>query len=184
MSKQIRAPLILFILALAGLGFWWVGDPQRYIASDGLTEGQRDKVMLIESLRVRADAAGVILETGYLESLCGSAREIEVVYAARDQAIDGESPTIAHVFHCERLAGQGKPGELMIARNDFLTASSAAERETATGTLRARLIFPGAPFPRKWMVQGISVRGESPFGISLFEIEKVRGSALELELDR
>lgn len=181
MARRNRIFLIVFLLGLVGVGAFWLRGPMRKVASDGWTEGQRDKVMLIESLRLQKDSERIVLETAFLDSICRTALEIDVVFAAREQAIDGESPSITHTFDCSRLA-TGKASELRTELGDFLAVNANGAQETRFGTLRARLIFAGEKFPRKWMLKELRVRGESAFAISEFELEKIRGSSLELEL--
>lgn len=154
--------ILFFTLAVLSVAIFWIGRPVRFIASEGLTDGQRDKVALIESLRLSSTPEAILLETSFLGTVCASASEIELSLAASGVAIDGESPVSKWKFKCgEETAG----GELRVSLEELRAA-----------------YFPGEKFPEKWFLKGIEVRGESAFGVSEYEIEKVRGSALEIDL--
>lgn len=188
-QKRIASFIFFFILLAAGTFLFlpWksLWKPLRQMASDpsetGLTEGQRDKKKLIESLQFSTDPESLLLITEYLPNLCLTATELELVFAAKDFAVDGEAPTISHTFFCEKLGQSLADGRLRLEWSDFLGMHKKHEASTENGELKSKLIFAQEKFPEAWFLREIQVRGTSNFSITEPEFTKILGRLFEFE---
>jgi|GEM_PF-6944459 len=188
-QKRIVSFMVFVLLLAAGIFLFlpWkpLLKPLRQMASDpseaGLTEGQRDKKKLIESLHFSTDPESLLLTTEFLPNLCLTATELEVIFAAKDFAIDGEAPTISHIFFCEKLGQNLADGSLRVEWSDFLSMHKNNEAPTENGELKSKLIFAQEKFPARWYLSEIQVRGTSNFSVTEPEFTKILGQLFEFE---
>ena len=174
--------LILFML----LDFIFVGviltlktGPSRNISSvstaeiPGLTEGQQNKWRLIQSFHFKKNVDSLDLETDQLQVICDTSSLIELRFFAQNIAIDGEPPSISHVYSCFEIKKDQNKIKLSTSLADFRLMHQQKKLHLQQSELASNQIYASEEFPTDWKLAEIKINGASTFTINQFEIEKV-----------
>jgi hypothetical protein len=174
--------LILFVI----LDFVFVGivlkistEQQRHLASvtqdNGLTEGQTQKLDLMNSFRFSATATEIGLSTDRLQSACASYAVIELKFKALNVAFSGQEPLITHSFSCEEIKKDNSLDSLITKIEDFKSLKNQPALKKEASLLKAQSIYSDEEMPNEWRLFEIRFSGASSFSVSEAEINKILG---------
>lgn len=172
--------LVLFVI----LDFVFIGvilklfnEKERSIASfedsPKLTEGQNQKLDLIKSLKFSFSKDEVLLQTDYLQSLCGSYQIVELKFKAVNVAFSGQAPLISHSFSCTKIGKNPDQEILRTAIADLRSLQRESVLSKNESQLRAFGIFADEELPNDWVLFEIAVSGTINFTISEVELNEI-----------
>lgn len=171
--KKIFLLFIVFDLIFAGviLKLRQPAQPNRDIAESsdtGLTEGQTQKLHLIQNLVFRKTDQKIILQSDYLQPICESASLISVKFKATDLAVSGQPPHIIHTYSCADI--QQTPDQTLLETDvtDFLSL----HRQDGAPGLTAHALYRDEEFPQKWALYEIQISGELSFTVTEAELRQ------------
>lgn len=174
--------LFLFVI----LDFVFVGivlkisiDQKRNLASvtpeSGLTEGQTQKLDLMNSFKFLSSAVEIALSTDRLQSACASFTVIELKFKALDVAFSGQEPVVTHSFSCEEIKKNSSLDSLITKIEDFKSLRNQQTLKKEASVLKAQSIYSDEEMPNEWRLFEIRFNGITSFSVSEAEINKILG---------
>lgn len=172
--KKILLLFVLLDMVFVGVILKMNPSPQRQqrfvaeTADTGLTEGQTQKLNLIQNLVFSKTDQKITLQTDYLQLICESAALITLKFKATDVAVSGQPPQISHTHSCANLQQNIASNWLETDTADF----QALHRRDDIAGLKAHALFRDEEFPQHWTLFEIQISGELNFTIHEAELNQ------------
>lgn len=170
---------ILFTLTIiisATLLYFYNGKTTRNIATSDLTDAQKQKKALIESLTVSYDNNSFKLQTTFLQSLCATENYIiRLIFKAENIAISGEAPQVVSVFSCNLIKENTTLDYLETNLNDFKNLPSLK----TLNNLSSSGLVSNEELPDTWSLKEIQFASETSFSINEAELELLNSKIKE-----
>jgi hypothetical protein len=161
--KKLLALFFVLDLIFVGVVLKLNSEKRRNIASTDeatseLTDGQQQKLQLIQSFKFVKSGADARLSTNMLQSLCASYKYVLVKFKAMDMAVSGQAPTVINSFSCAQVSSD--------TSQDFLsTDTSVFEQlkiQKKIGQLSSVALFRDEDLPQSWKFFELEVIGDDP----------------------
>lgn len=171
MTKKIFLLFIVFDLVIVGV-ILKVRESQRpnrglaQTTDTGLTEGQTQKMHLIQNLIFQFTAQKIILQSDYLQPICESATLIALKFKAIDVAVSGQPPQIIHTHSCSEISALPTQNQLETDIGDF----TSLHRQDGAAGMRAHALYRDEEFPQRWSLYEIQISGDLNFTINEAEL--------------
>lgn len=188
--KKLLLAFFIIDLAFIGLVLHLVPSSGRHIASvdetsapDNLTEGQKNKWLLVKSFQIDITDTRLVLKTELLQSLCDVSSVIELVYLAENVVYSGTHPTVHHAFSCSEIKKDMSKNTL-VTDFDLIKRSHNENIFNLDGgeQVRAYSLYDNEPFPKDWALSEIQVSGQSHFKINSAELNEVLNKDLKFTI--
>lgn len=177
--------LIIFVildLIFVGIILKISSENSRFVASvpnePELTEGQQQKLKLMESFIFNKTEKEIVLRTNYLQSACASFTTIELKFKALNMAFSGEAPLITHTFSCEEIKKDSSVDSLITELADFKSLRNQTVIKKDGSVLNAFAIFSDEELPAEWRLYEVRFSGLESFSVSEAEINKILGEEI------
>lgn len=189
--KKMLLAFIVFDLFFVALILTISSHKTRYIASDSLSElqvdpnlseGQKNKWILVQSLKFEADETSLQLTTDKLQMICETSTSIELVYHARNMAVAGEAPAISHTFSCQEIKKDLAISTLSTRLDDFKDIHTQKRLAFVGNEITSKGVYSDEPFPKEWRLAEIKIIGPNTFTINEYEIEKTLLKDFDFEI--
>lgn len=150
---------------------------------DDLTEGQKNKWLLVKSFQFKVTSSNVEIKTELLQSLCDVSTLIEFVYSAENIAYAGIHPSLHHLISCNELKKNLSINSILTELDYFAIARQKPVFEPKVGQqIRAFKIYDDEPLPKQWSLSEIKITGQNNFKINSAEIEKATNQQVKFDI--
>lgn len=180
--KKLLALFIILDLIFVGIVIKISSEKQRNVASESannseLTEGQKQKLEIIQSLHFNKNEEAIILQTNMLQALCASYSLVELKFKAVNMAFSGQEPLVTHAFSCAEIIKNNDLEKLSTNLTDFKTLNKTKEYRYNLSLLKSKSLYSDEDMPSEWRLFEISISGENSFNISEAELNKILGDS-------
>lgn len=178
--KKIPSLLIILVLIIVGVFFSLSINKERTVANfqteTELTEGQRQKLELIMSLKFENNLKDVILTTNLLQSLCSTYSIVELKFKALNVAFSGQQPLISHSFSCAEIQQNNDLQTLNTSIENIKSLQKNPLLKNELSQLTAHGLYSDEELPNEWQLFEIVVSGKISFSITEAELAKFLGT--------
>lgn len=174
--KKILTIFIILDLIFVGIIFKITTQKSRNIASEeDLSPGQKQKLEVIESLKLQQGDDSLDLKTDMLQALCANYSLIQLKFKAVNMAFSGQEPLVTNTFSCAQISKNTDRSTLLTKFSDFRSLQTNSEISNEDSQLKAHALYKDEDMPSDWRLFEIAVTGETSFNISEPEINAILG---------